>query len=104
MDELAVHSFASEPHHAAACLTAQLEDAHAEQDKALTRIMEQEKAVADARRRAEDLAREKRELEEALDCAGAELKRLTSVEVNLRKQGEGLEADKAALQVRARSC
>jgi hypothetical protein len=67
----------------------------------MKRMLEQDKALADVRRRHEEVARERRDLEEALDCAGAELKRLTLVEVNLRKHGEGLEADKAALQVRA---
>ena len=45
-----------------------------------------------------DLSREKRELEQALDCAAAEIKRLVLVELSLRKQVDTISADKAATE------
>ena len=81
-----------------AALTRQLEEAQSEQSKALNRVLDQEKQVADTRRKSEDLSREKRELEEALDCAAAEIKRLVLVELSLRKQVDTISADKAATE------
>ena len=81
-----------------AALTRQLDEAQSEQTKALSRVLDQEKLVADARRKSEDLSREKRELEEALDCAAAEIKRLVLVELALRKQVDTISADKAATE------